>query len=200
MNIRLFTLILICTAAPAIAFPLGVRVGSGWGGKTGPAGSAIGSHATELHPARVISPGTLDGQSVPGHAGSSGGPGRDLSPVYPTSPTAEGDISASQGLAPAAQASAAEARPDGSRAAEPDAAPRMIGEPHGPDFDPGQGSGFDPGQGRRDHVSRREHRGGEHGSARHSGPRRIARLRSYPVARSRGPSNPVSAFAGLFFR
>jgi hypothetical protein len=109
MKLRVISVILICAAGPSMAFPLGIWVASGGSlreksGPGAPARDGTGRVLAHLNPVRVIAPGTLDGQSIPGKGGGSADHSRGLSPIYPTSPSADRDISVSQGLAPAAQA------------------------------------------------------------------------------------------------
>jgi hypothetical protein len=181
MNLRLFAIILTCTAAPAIAFPLGVRVGSGWHDKFGverpDSGGALRA-AAHLHPVHVIIPGTLDGQSIPGNGGRSSGHGRELSPVYPTSASLDRDISVSQGLAPAAAGSPETADPSGS--SQISAEPRPL-EHHIKRF------------GKRMDVAIMADRHGRRLVSMH-------RRQAHRVTRTAGAANPSAIFAGLLFQ
>jgi hypothetical protein len=179
MNIRLLAIVFICVAAPAIAFPLGIRVGSGWNGKVGPGASGSdGARRAQLHPVRVIQPGTLDGQSIPGNAGRPAGSARDLSPIYPTTRSAERDLAASQGLAPAIPTPDSEAMPgagDIASATEASAEPPPPARHHD-----------------RYVYAHRHHSWRREASTR---PRH-----GHLAARATRPSNPITAIAGLFFR
>jgi len=89
MRVRGFNSFLLCATVSLVALPFGIWI-TGWGvqPKLGPGGD--GQRVTRPGPVRLISPGTLDGQSSPG--GGSGLPDRrrDLSPVYPTYPASPG--------------------------------------------------------------------------------------------------------------
>ena len=187
MNIRLFAAIFLCAAAPAIAFPLGIRVGSGWNAKIGPSSPAkSAAPQVERHPVRVIARDTLDGQPIPGNADRSSTPSRDLSPVYPTSQSPEADLASSQGLAPTPPSEEAGTPADGVSAAAPQ--PQIIEEPR-----------LYPDRAHRFGAWR--HR--EYAYARHRRGWRWAYRGPYYSRRAwRGPrpSNPFAAFAGLFSR
>ena len=191
MNIRLFAAILICVAAPAIAFPLGIRVGSGWNAKIGPTSSADpAAPQVERRSVRVIARDTLDGQPIPGNADRSSAPSRDLSPVYPTSQSAEADLASSQGLAPTPPSEGAGTLSDGVAAAapQPQEQPQFIEEPR-----------LYPDRAHRFGAWR--HR--EYAYARHRRGWRWAYRGPYYSRRAwRGPrpSNPFAAFDGLFSR
>lgn len=85
MRVRVFHSILFCAAVSMVAFSLGIWIArSGVPEKVGPSGDEQGvAHPRSV---RVILPDTLDGQSIPGHGRGLLDRGRDLSPIYPTSP------------------------------------------------------------------------------------------------------------------
>jgi hypothetical protein len=199
MNIRPFAIIFVCAAAPAIAFPLGIRVGSSWGAKSGPElhQSADGRPiAAPPQPVRVILPNTLDGQPIPGEKVQAAAAPRAFSPVFPTSASPEMGISASRGLAPASdkdkekvEPTPAQPKPEGGAADLPQASsPIAQAEP----------AADEPSAGitKRNaaiplfYFSGRRH-SGHYGRHRH--------YRYFAHRRGR-PSNPFSALAGLFFR
>ena len=85
MRVRAFKFLCLCAAASLVAFSLGIWVARGGSPqKLGPSGDAQGvAHPKSV---RLILPGTLDGQAVPGHGSGLTDRRRDLSPIYPTSP------------------------------------------------------------------------------------------------------------------
>jgi hypothetical protein len=85
MRVRVFHFFLFCATAALVAFSLGIWVARGGAlQKIGPSGEEQGvAHPRSV---RVILPETLDGQSIPGHGTGLSDRGRDLSPIYPTSP------------------------------------------------------------------------------------------------------------------
>jgi hypothetical protein len=192
MNIRPFAIIFICAAAPAIAFPLGIRVGSSWGAKSGPGffesqeGRPITAHPRSV---RVIVTNTLDGQAIPGgKVQEAPEPQRALPPVYPSS--ALPAMTAPESGVPAPQRDEiAAARPTPQTdAANPPRASFSIRE-ESPRAD-------QPGRSFKKH-------GGVTAFARHArrhaGHRPDRRYRYFAHRRGR-PTNPFAAFAGLFFR
>ena len=85
MRVRVFHSFLFCATASLVAFSLGIWIARGGAPqKVGPSGDEQGvDHPRSV---RVILPDTLDGQSVPGHGRGLSDRGRNLSPIYPTSP------------------------------------------------------------------------------------------------------------------
>jgi hypothetical protein len=197
MNIRPFAIVFVCAVAPAVAFPLGIRVGSSWGAKSGPELRQSGDGrpiAAPLQPVRVILPNTLDGQPIPGEKAQAAAAPRALSPVFPTSASPEMTISASQGLAPASgedkvAPTPALPKPEGGATGVPQASSSIAQEGSVAD-EPGARITKRNGAVPLFYFSGRRHSGHyrRHGHYRY-------------FARRRGrPSNPFSALAGLFFR
>jgi hypothetical protein len=85
MRVQAFHSLVFCATASLVALSVGIFVARGGAqDKLGPSGDEQGI----AHPrtVRVILPGTLDGQSIPGRGSGLPGRRRDLSPIYPTSP------------------------------------------------------------------------------------------------------------------
>jgi hypothetical protein len=89
MRVRGFHSFLLCATVSLVAFSFGIWI-AGWGvqPRLGPGGDDQGV----AHPGsvRLILPGTLDGQSIPGRGSGLLDRRRDLSPVYPTYPASLG--------------------------------------------------------------------------------------------------------------
>jgi hypothetical protein len=199
MNTRAFVILFICVAGPAIAFPLGIKVGSGWHEKFGP--QEIQGRAAQSRAARGVLqlPVTLDGEPAAPPAAAGGNPSRELSPVYPTAATADRAVAVAQGLAPA-MPSQEEANPNSTKpnSTEPTV---QAAEPLGR---------ADAGLGhyQRDAAMAIESRRHWRRYAYHGWRQRYASYADYPyfappyryVARGRyrRPSNPFEALAGLF--
>jgi hypothetical protein len=190
MRLQVFAVILICAAGPSIAFPLGVWVasGGGWRDKSGPKAperDGAGRVIAQRNPVRVILPGTLDGQSIPGKGNESPQHGRELSPVYPTSPSVDMDRSVSQGLAPAAQASEAQA---GEASLLPVYVPLSL------EASPGQ-------RPLNHHIPRHQKRLGATAFVEWPRRRRVAihRPDRYFVAQTVRPANPITLLTRLLF-
>jgi hypothetical protein len=101
MRLRVITFIIVCTTASWVAFSFGIWVARGSQGKIGPGAEEQGvAHAKSV---RLILPGTLDGQSIPGRGSRSADHGRELSPIYPTLEPTSADRTVSEGVAEAAR-------------------------------------------------------------------------------------------------
>jgi hypothetical protein len=193
MNIRPFVIIFVCAAAPAIAFPLGIRIGSSWGAKSGPGPIETQDSRRVVAPpqsVRVIMSNTLDGQPIPGGKNEAPESPRTLSPVYPTSASPETAISASQGLVPAPRQDEAEVA----------AAPKLEADAN----DPQRASSGVQNESPKAEEPRIRHRRRDRVTAfaRHVGRPYLWHGRHYRhfAYRRSGPSNPFAAIAGLFFR
>ncbi len=89
MRVRGFHSFLLCATVSLVAFSFGIWIaGRGVQPRLGPGGDDQGV----AHPGsvRLILPGTLDGQSIPGRGSGLPDRRRDLSPVYPTYPASPG--------------------------------------------------------------------------------------------------------------
>jgi hypothetical protein len=89
MRVRGFHSFLLCATVSLVAFSFGIWI-AGWGVQ--PRLGAGGDDQGVAHPGsvRLILPGTLDGQSIPGRGSGLPDRRRDLSPVYPTYPASPG--------------------------------------------------------------------------------------------------------------
>ena len=189
MNTRPFAFLFVLIAGPAIAFPLGIKVGSGWHEKFGP--QEIQGRAAQSRAARAVLPVTLDGEPAPPPAVAGGNPSRELSPVYPTAPTADRAVAVAQGLAPAMppqdEAEPNSTEPTVQAAEPPERADTGLSQYPGGAIEP------------RRHWRR---------YAYHAWRNRYAAYPYYPYfapqyryaarGRYRRPSNPFEALAGLF--
>ncbi len=195
MQTRVLTPIVLTTTASLVAFWLGMWVAHGGSqAKVGPGGEEQG--ITHPKSVRVILPGTLDGQSIPGHASGLPDRRRDLSPVYPTSPGNRQDKSFSD-IATETAASA-QARDEGARPTPPETT-ALSESPAGPGGRDGEFIGD-----AEDTRALRDARVRDAQTSYAPWPRRpratYARRERYFLAHRARPANPLALFARLLSR
>lgn len=195
MQTRVLTPIVLTTTASLVAFWLGMWVAHGGSqAKVGPGGEEQG--ITHPKSVRVILPGTLDGQSIPGHASGLPDRRRDLSPVYPTSPGNGQDKFFSDVATETAES--AQARDEGARPTPPETT-ALSENPAGP----GGRDGEIIGDG-EDTRALRDARVRDAQTSYAPWPRRpratYARRERYFLTHRARPANPLALFARLLSR